>query len=85
MTIINTEDISIPINFPHPGVSSLNITKSQVIMFTGYSQKSNIHGYPITGVNMSIILGVMSGASLFQGLKYTGVQKYKSTKYLVII
>ena len=78
MATINTEAISIPINFPHPGVSCLNITESQIIMFTGYSQMYNIHGYPITGVNRSIISGVMSGSSLFQGFKYTGVQEYKS-------
>ena len=84
MATINTEAISIPINFTHPGVSYLNITESQ-IMFTGYSQKSNIHDYPITGVNRSIISGVMSGASLFQGFKYTGVQEFRSTKCLVII
>jgi len=85
MATINTEAISIPINFSRPGVSCLNITACQMIMSTGYSQKSNIHGYPITGINRSIILGVMSGASLFQGFKYTGVQEFRSTQYLVII
>ena len=79
MATINTEAISIPINFPYPGVSCLNITESQIIMFTEYSQKSNIHGYPIKGVNRSIISGGMSGASLFQGFKYTGVQEYRSS------
>jgi len=44
-------------------------------MSTGYSQKSNIHGYPITGINKSI----MSGVSLFQGFKYTEVQEHKSS------
>jgi len=78
MATINTEAISIPINFLHPGVSCLNITECQIIKSTGYSQKSNIYGYPITGVNKSIISGVMSGASLFQGFKYTGVQEYRS-------
>ena len=84
MATINTEAISILINFLHPGVSCLNITKSQ-IMFMGYSQKSNIHGYPITGVNRSIISGVMSGASLFQGFKYTGVQEYQVSGNNIII
>ena len=79
MATINTEAISIPINFSRLSVSCLNVTKSQIIKSTGYSQKSNIHGYPIRGVNRSIISGVMSEASLFQGFKYTGVQEYRSS------
>ena len=82
---INIEAISVPINFPRPGVSCLNITESQIIMSTGYLQKSNIHGYPITGVNRSIISGVMSGASLFQGFKYTRVQEYQISGNNIII
>ena len=85
MATINTEAISVPINFPHPGVSCLNITESQIVMSIGYSQKSNIHGYPITGVNMSIILGVLSGASLIQGFKHTGVQEYQMFGNNIII
>ena len=79
MATINTGAISIPINFPRPSVSCLNVTESQIIMFTGYLQKSNIHGYPITGANRSIISVVISGASLFQGFKYTRVRKYMSS------
>jgi len=45
----------------------------------------NIHGYPITRVNRSIISGVMSGASLFQGFKYTGVQEYQISGNNIII
>jgi len=80
MATINTEAISVPINFPRPGVS-LNITDCQIIMSTGYSQKFNIHGYPITGFNRSIISGVMSGVSPFQGFKSTGVQEHRSQEY----
>jgi len=85
MATINTEATSIPINFPHSSVSCLNITECQIIKSTGYSQKFNIHGYPITGVNRSIISGVMSGASLFQGFKYTGVQEYQMSGNNIII
>jgi len=85
MATINTEAISIPINFSRPGVSCLNITESQIIMSIGYLQKPNIHGYPITGVNKNIISGVMSGASLFQGFKYTGVQEYQISGNNIII
>jgi len=88
MATINTEAISVPINFPHPDVSCLNITERQIIKFTGYSQKSNIYGYPITGVNRSMITGVMSGISLFQGFKYTGstgVQEYQMSGNNIII
>ena len=79
MATINTEAISIPINFSCPGVSYLNITDCQMIMSTRYSQKSNIHGYPITWGNRSIISGVMSGVPPFQGFKYTEVQEYRSS------
>ena len=85
MATINTEAISVPINFPRPGVSCLNIIDCQMIISTGYSQKSNIHDYPITGVNRSIISGVMSGASPFQGFKYTGVQEYQMSSNNIII
>ena len=85
MATINTEAISIPINFPCPGVSCLNIIECQIIKSTGYSQKSNIHGYPITGINRSIISGVMSGAFLFQRFKYTGVEEYQISGNNIIV
>ena len=90
MATINTEVISIPINFSRPGVSCLNITECQIRKSTGYSQKSNIHGYFITGVNRSIISGVMSGVSLFRGssiqeFRSTGVQEYQMSGNNIII
>ena len=45
----------------------------------------SLHVYPITGVNRSIISGVMSGASLFHGFKYTGVQEYQMSGNNIII
>jgi len=69
-TIINMEIISVLISFPHPGVSCSIIKDCPVIMSTGYSQKSYIHDYRITGINRSTV----SGISFFQGFKYTEVQ-----------
>ena len=85
MATINTEAISIPINFPHPGVSCLNIIESKIIMFAGVFTNVQYPWLSYYGGQQEIISGIMSGASLFQGFKYTGVQEFRSTKYLVIM